>query len=54
MFVVNDIGRRHPSLYSVKGHRQYKAVAWGWRQDLKTTVEQTLMRGLITVARRSG
>jgi hypothetical protein len=28
--------------------RLHKAVARGWRQDLKTTVEQTLMRGLIT------
>jgi hypothetical protein len=27
---------------------QIKAAAQGWRQSLKTTVEQTLMRGLDT------
>ncbi len=32
----------------VTGATQVEAAAWGWRQSLKTTVEQTLMRGLMT------
>jgi hypothetical protein len=47
MFVANGFGRG----FTVPAENRTKldeAVAQGWRQSLKTTVEQPLMRGLVT------